>query len=80
MLRKSNELTKSRTHAISAIDLRKLHPTNNQAGDNLTGALDNGIFGAVHVEAAHAAELLELLHADETFDAEGAKGACECAG
>jgi hypothetical protein len=28
-----------------------------------------------HIEAAHAAKLLDLLHRDEAFDAEGAEGA-----
>ena len=66
---------KSRAHAVGSVDLTELHPTDNETRHNLTGALDDGIFGSAHVKTAHASELLDLLHADKTLDAEGAKRA-----
>lgn len=66
---------KQRTHAVRTVDLRQLHAADDQAGHNLARALDDGILGAQHVQPAHAAELLELLHADEPLDGEGAERA-----
>lgn len=65
---------KRRSHAVRPIDLTQLHATHNQATDNLPRPLHNRILGSAHVQAAHTTKLLDLLHADETLDAEGAEG------
>lgn len=64
-----------RTHAVGAVDLGQLHAADDEAGRDLAGVRDDGVLGGLHVEATHAAELLELLHADEALDGEGAEGA-----
>lgn len=58
----------SRAHAVSTVDFGEFHTADDEAGSNLTGALDDGVFGSVHVEAAHAAELLDGLHGDHALD------------
>lgn len=63
------------THAIRTVNLRKLHATNNQTRHDLPSPLDDGILSRLHIKPAHATKLLELLHADEPLDGEGAKGA-----
>ena len=72
--------TKSRSHAVSTVDLGQLHTADDEARGDFAGALDDGVFGAVHVEAAHAAECFDGLHADEALDAEGAEGAVVAGG
>jgi hypothetical protein len=66
---------KGRSHTVRAIDLAQLHSTHDQAADNLPRLLHNGILGSAHVQAAHTAELLNLLHAYKTLDREGAERA-----
>jgi hypothetical protein len=68
-----NHGTEGRAHAVGAIDLGELHTADDQAGDDLAGALNDGIFSSAHVETAHATELGQLLHRDETLDTKGAK-------
>lgn len=67
----------SRAHTVGAVNLGQLHTADDQARGNFTGALDDGIFGGVHVKAAHATEGREvvMLHGDETLGGEGAEGA-----
>lgn len=60
-----------RPHAICTIDLTQLHASNDETWNNLTSSLDDRVLGSVHVQATHTAELLNLLHGYETFDAEG---------
>lgn len=68
------------THAVGSVNLGQLHAAHNQAGNNFTSSLDNGVLGRVHVQAAHAAQLLNALHADESLDAEGTHGAVVAGG
>jgi hypothetical protein len=65
--------SEGRAHAVGAIHLGEFHATNDQAGDDLAGALDNSVFSSAHVETAHATELGQLLHGDKTLDTEGTK-------
>lgn len=69
-----NHCSECRSHAVRAIDLTQLHATDNQTRHNLSRALHDRILGATHVQSAHPAQLLELLHGHEAFDAEGAEG------
>lgn len=62
------------THTVGSIDLGEFHATDDQAGHNLTGVLDNRVFSGVHIETTHASELLDLLHAHEALDAESTHG------
>ncbi|KAH0194444.1 Thi4-domain-containing protein, partial [Aureobasidium melanogenum] len=64
-----------RSHTVGTVDFREFHAADDEAGDDLAGALDDGVFGGVHVEAAHAAKALDGLHADEALDGEGTEGA-----
>ena len=66
--------TKGRSHTVGTVDFREFHTADDKAGNDLTGALDDGIFGRVHVEATHAAEALDGLHANETLDGESTEG------
>lgn len=66
---------KGRAHAVGAVDLAELHAADDEAGDDLAGALDDGVLGGAHVEAAHSTELLERAHGHEALGREGAKGA-----
>jgi hypothetical protein len=66
--------SKSRTHAVGTINLRQLHTTDNKTRSDLTGALDDGVLGDVHVEAAHAAQGWDGFHRHHALDAEGAEG------
>jgi hypothetical protein len=72
--------TKGRSHAVEAVDLRQLHPTDDQALGDLAGILDNGILGRVHVEAAHATQLVNSVHRHEPLRAKGTKGAVVAGG
>ena len=59
------------THSVGTVNLGQLHAADDETGYNLAGALDDGVLGSVHVEAAHAAQLLDALHADEALDGKG---------
>lgn len=65
--------TKGWSHPVSAIHLTELHASDDQSWNNLPRALHDRILGGIHVQAAHASELLELLHRDEALDTEGTK-------
>jgi hypothetical protein len=67
--------TESGAHAIRSINFTQLHATHDQSLDNLPGTLHNCVLGGAHVQPSHTTELLELLHADETLDAESTEGA-----
>jgi hypothetical protein len=63
------------THPVGAVELRQLHASTDESGDDLPRLVDDGVLGRVHVKAAHAAKLLDEPSRDEPLDAEGAKGA-----
>lgn len=75
-----NHGTKGGTHAVGAVDLSQLHTAHDQTLADLTGVLDDGVLGGVHVQAAHAAELLDGGHGDQTLGGEGAEGAVVASG
>lgn len=67
--------TEGRTHTVGTIDLGKLHTSNDESGSDLTGTLDNGVFGNVHIETAHATEGWDSVHAHHALDGEGTEWA-----
>lgn len=68
-----NDINGEHTHAVGAVDFTELHTADNETRNNLTGPLDDGVLGSVHVQAPHTAKLLDLLHADKPLDTEGTK-------
>jgi hypothetical protein len=66
--------TESRTHTVGTVNLRQLHAADNKARCDLASALDDGVLGDVHVQAAHAAQSRDGFHRHHALDAEGAKG------
>lgn len=72
--------TKGWTHAIGSIDFTQLHTTHDQSLNYLPGPLHDSILRGAHVQTPHAAELLELLHADEALHGKGAEGTVVASG
>jgi hypothetical protein len=68
-------VSKHLTHSVGTIDLGEFHATNDESGYDLPGAFHDGVLCRLHVKATHAAELLELFHADKALNGEGAEGA-----
>ena len=57
-------------HPVGAVDFAQFHASDDQTGHNLAGSLDNRVLGGVHIQASHSAKLLDLLHTDQSLDAE----------
>lgn len=75
-----NHGTEGRAHAVRAVDLSQLHTTHDETLGDLTGVLDDGVLGGVHVQTTHATEFLDGGHGDEALGGEGAEGAVVAGG
>jgi len=56
---------------LTSVSLGQLHTTNDHAGHDLTGTLDNLVLSHLHVETTHASKLLVGADGYETLDGEG---------
>lgn len=73
LLTGTNHATERSAHTRVAIVLRELHAGNDEAGENLSGVVDDETFGLVHIHRTHVTEL-DQTSGRETLDGKGTEG------